>query len=229
MYQTKILIAEDDPSHRDVLTQFLSQEGYKILQAQDGAAALRAIHDGVDLAVLDLQLPLMDGLNVVRHARRDGVRTPIMIVSGRTDEVDRIVSFEAGVDDYVPKPFLPREVVCRVKAILARIAERGTGGNQALRYDRLEIDEAAHEVRIDGEIVTLRPREFSLLIALARNPNIALSRRRLMERAWGDDYYGDERAIDGHIRRIRARFAECPEPVNYIVTVYGYGYKFCPP
>jgi DNA-binding response OmpR family regulator len=221
----RILVAEDDQLNREVIVSYLQIEGYKTVEARDGMAALRAARNAIDLVILDLGLPAIDGLNVIRTLRREKNPLPIIVLSARVDEVDRVISFEAGADDYVCKPFLPREVVCRVRAVLRR-AGSDQLRSSLKRFGAIEIDEAAREVRVDGKLVGLRPQEFALVCALAAQPGVAMSRRALIDRAWGSDYAGDERTIDGHVRRIRQKFELHPDSREAITTIYGFGYKF---
>ncbi len=152
--------------------------------------------------------------------------TPLVMITARADEVDRVVGFELGADDYVVKPFSPREVVARVRAILRRSGMRHDPLPQTLRFGRLEIDEAAREVRVDGRDVGLKPREYALLLALAANPGVALSRDMLLERVWGYDFDGDERTVDVHVRRLRMKLEEQHRLDACLQTVHGFGYKF---
>jgi DNA-binding response OmpR family regulator len=221
----RILVAEDDRVNREVVVQYLQLEGYETVEARDGVAALRHARGAIDLAILDIGLPAIDGLNIIRSIRGDRNALPIMVISARVDEVDRIVAFEAGADDYVPKPFMPREVVYRVRALLRR-TQRDDSAARLRQVGPFEIDEAARELRIDGEPVELRPREFDLIAALATNPGVAMARRTLIERAWGADFNGDERTVDGHIRRIRQKLEAFPQALSLITTIYGFGYKF---
>ena len=221
----QILVAEDDQVNREVVVQYLQVEGYNTVEARDGVAALRLARGGVDLAVLDIGLPAIDGLNVIRSIRSEKNALPIIVVSARVDEVDRIVAFEAGADDYVPKPFMPREVVYRVRALLRR-SDRDVSVARIRRVGPFEIDEAARELRIDGTPVDLRPREFDLIATLAAHPGVAMPRRTLIDRAWGADFNGEERTVDGHIRRIRQKLERFPQALALITTIYGFGYKF---
>ncbi len=150
----------------------------------------------------------------------------IVMVTARADEVDRVVGFELGADDYVVKPFSPREVVARVRAILRRSGMKHDPGPQLLRLGRLEIDEAAREARVDGRDVGLKPREYALLLTLAGNPGVALSRDTLLERVWGYDFDGDERTVDVHVRRLRMKLEEQHRLEICLHTVHGFGYKF---
>jgi len=222
-----ILVAEDDELNREVVVRYLQNEGYRTVEARDGMSTLRLARDGVDLAVLDLGLPAIDGLNVIRSLRGERNNLPIVVVSARVDEVDRIVAFEAGADDYMPKPFLPRELVYRVRSLLRR-AQPATAERHGLvsRFGCIEIDEAARELRVNGTPLDLRPREFALIATLAAHPGVAMPRRTLIDRAWGEDFDGDERTVDGHIRRIRQKLEKYPEANAMIATIYGFGYKF---
>jgi DNA-binding response OmpR family regulator len=222
----RILIAEDDDAIRILLDHHLSGEGFRCVHASEGMSALGMARDGVDFAILDIGLPRLDGLEVARMLRREGRRVPILMLTGRSDEVDRIVGFEIGADDYVTKPFLPREIVARVRAILRRTGIAFEDSPRTLRFGRLVIDEGAREARVDGADVGLKPREFALLLELATNAGVALSRSMLLERVWGFDYDGDERTVDVHVRRLRAKIEEQYRIEAPIATVHGYGYKF---
>ena len=222
----RILIAEDEAPIRELLDHHLVAEGFRCLHAVDGIGALGMARDGVDFAILDIGLPRLDGLEVARRLRGEGRRVPILILTARSDEVDRIVGFEIGADDYVTKPFLPREIVARVRAIFRRTGVAFETSPRVLRFDRLVIDEGAREARIDGADVGLKPREFALLLELASNAGVALSRSMLLERVWGYDYDGDERTVDVHVRRLRAKIEEEHLLGRAIATVHGFGYKF---
>ncbi|MFN2462087.1 MAG: response regulator transcription factor, partial [Candidatus Velthaea sp.] len=173
-------------------------------------------------------LPVMDGFEVLRALRREGRDVPVLVLTARADEIDRVIGFEIGADDYVSKPFSPREVVARVRAIARRAGMRRSLTATLMQFDRLEIDEAAREARIDGIDIGLKPRELALLLELARNPGVALSRTMLLERVWGFDFDGDERTIDVHIRRLRLKIEERPALAPFLHTVHGFGYKFVP-
>ena len=177
----KVLIAEDDPAIRELLLHHLKREAFDVLAVTDGNAALRVARDVADVLILDVGLPAIDGFEVARALRREKQSVPIIMLTARTDEIDRVVGFELGADDYICKPFSPREVVARVKAVLRRAGKPFEWRPAVMTFGRLEIDEAAREVRVDGTDVKLKPREFSLLVALASNPGVALSRRKLGE------------------------------------------------
>jgi DNA-binding response OmpR family regulator len=226
MAPMRIVVAEDDASIRELVVHHLRREGFRCEEAPDGPAALRRARAGADLLVLDLGLPVVDGFEVVRTLRREGHELPILVLSARADEIDRVVGLEIGADDYVTKPFSPREIVARVKAIGRRAASARRTAPLLLRFERLEIDEAAREARVDGVDVGLKPREFALLLELAANAGVALSRAALLERVWGFDFEGDERTVDVHVRRLRGKLEEGAQLAPLLHTVHGFGYKF---
>jgi DNA-binding response OmpR family regulator len=221
-----VLVAEDDPAIRELLSHHLQREGFDVLAVGDGNAALRAARELAHVLVLDIGLPAIDGLEVARTLRRERCEIPIVMLTARADEVDRIVGLELGADDYIVKPFSAREVVARVKAVLRRAGIPAEQKPSVLNFGRLEIDEAAREVRVDGCDVKLKPREFALLLTLASNPGVALSRRTLLEKVWGFDFDGDERTVDVHVRRVRLKIEEERDLPPMLQTVHGFGYKF---
>jgi DNA-binding response OmpR family regulator len=221
-----IVVAEDDAPIRELLVHHLVREGFACSEAADGPTALRAARSSADMMILDVGLPVMDGFDVVRTLRREGRDLPILMLTARADEIDRVVGLEIGADDYVTKPFSPREVVARVRAIGRRAGLVMRPASALLTFDRLEIDEAAREVRVDGSDVALKPREFALLLELASNPGVALSRRMLLQRVWGFDFEGDERTVDVHVRRLRLKIEEKANMPPLLHTIHGFGYKF---
>jgi DNA-binding response OmpR family regulator len=221
-----ILVAEDDRAIRELLTHHLEREGFTVIGAADGHAALRYARAAADLVVLDVGLPGVDGYDVARTLRREERSVPIVMLTARSDEIDRVLGFELGADDYISKPFSPRELVVRIKAILRRCGRTVVEAGAVLRFGRLEIDESAREARVDGTDVQLKPREFALLMELAGNAGIALSRDWLLQRVWGFDFNGDERTIDVHIHRLRAKIEEPWHLPPFLRTVHGFGYKF---
>ncbi len=226
MTTPRIIVADDDPAVRELIAYTLNSEGYSAVAVSDGCAALRHIREGAELAILDLGLPVVDGFGVLRTLRRENLALPVLVLSGRTDEIDRIVTFELGAEDYVVKPFYAREIICRIRVILRRNSAESEAGQRVLRFGRLEIDEAARIARVDGIDVELRPREFSLLLVLAHNSGVALERKTLLQKAWGYDFDGDERTIDSHVRRIRSKLEDKMRLPSCLSTIYGYGYKF---
>ena len=222
----RVLVAEDDRAIRELLVHHLERDGFTPVEAADGPTALRAARDGMDLLLLDVGLPGVDGFDIARTLRREGKMMPIVIITARADEVDRVVGFELGADDYVVKPFSPREVVARVRAILRRSGMKSDPSPAVLRFGRLEIDEGAREARVDGRDIGLKPREYELLVALAANAGVALSRDTLLERVWGFDFDGDERTVDVHVRRVRAKLEDGARLPRLVQTIHGFGYKF---
>jgi two-component system response regulator ResD len=220
------VVAEDDAAIRELVVHQLDRGGFRCDEAADGPAALRLARAGAALMVLDLGLPAIDGCDIVRTLRREGRDLPIVILTARSDEVDRVVGLEIGADDYVVKPFSVRELVARVKAVGRRFGCVTIGGTPELHFGRLVIDEAGREARVDGTDVGLKPREFALLLELATNPGVALSRATLLERVWGFDFDGDERTVDVHVRRLRARLEDGAKLPGLLRTVHGHGYKF---
>jgi DNA-binding response OmpR family regulator len=222
----RIVVAEDEAPIRELLVHHLEREGFRCVETGDGPTTLRAVRAGSDLVVLDVGLPVVDGFDVVRTLRREGRTQPVLILTARSDEVDRIIGLELGADDYISKPFSPREIVARVRALARRGGIPADSGPALLRFDRLEIDEAAREVRIDGRPLGLKPREFGLLLQLASNPGVAFARSSLVERVWGLDFDGDERTVDVHVRRLRAKLEDAAGLPRLLQTVHGFGYKF---
>ena len=223
---TRVVVAEDDVSIRELLVHHLERDGFHCNPAADGPAALRLARGGGDVLILDVGLPVMDGFDVVRTLRREGRDVPILMLTARAEEIDRVVGLEIGADDYVVKPFSPREVVARVKAIARRARPSSAHVPVLLTFDGLEIDEAAREVRVDGADVRLKPREFELLLELATNAGVALSRESLLQRVWGPEYHGDDRTVDVHVRRIRRRLEDGGKLPPMLQTIHGFGYKF---
>jgi DNA-binding response OmpR family regulator len=218
-----VVVVEDDDRIAELLALYLGQAGFRVERARDGHAGLaHAADHGPALVVVDIGLPgSIDGLEVCRRLRAAG-DVPIVVLTARGDEADRIRDFELGADDYVTKPFSPRELVARVEAILRR-----TGGGApatVVSLGDVEVDLARHEVRRGGEVVPLAPREFALLATLAEHRGLVLSRRQLLDQAWGYDFYGDERTVDVHVRQLRRKLGEA----SPIVTVWGVGYKVAP-
>ena len=222
----RVLVAEDDAAIRELLVHHFEREGFQTVAVADGNAALRAARNAADAMVLDLGLPAIDGLEVARTLRREQHTIPIVMLTARADEIDRVVGLEVGADDYVTKPFSPREVVARVKAIVRRCGKTLDARPTVLQCGRIEIDEAAREVRVDGQDVRLKPREFSLLHVLVANAGLALSRRTLLDRCWGFDFDGDERTVDVHIRRLREKLESFDDAAQQLQTIHGFGYKF---
>ncbi|MBV8068192.1 MAG: response regulator transcription factor [Candidatus Eremiobacteraeota bacterium] len=221
-----ILVAEDDAAVRDLVAHHLEREGFAVIGVSDGHGALRRARGAADLLILDIGLPGVSGFDVVRTLRREERSVPIVVLTARCDEIDRVLGFELGADDYIAKPFSARELVARVKCILRRSGRTVPQAGPLLRFGRLEIDASAREARVDGADVKLKPREFALLMELAGNAGVALSRDWLLQRVWGFDFSGDERTIDVHVHRLRAKIEEPWKLPPLLLTVHGFGYKF---
>jgi DNA-binding response OmpR family regulator len=224
----RVLIIEDDPNVSEVVTRYLEREGYAVVNAADGQAGLElALSDPPDLVVLDLMLPSLSGLEVCRRLRAEAP-VPVIMLTARGEEVDRIAGLELGADDYVAKPFSPRELTARVKAVLRR-AQGALAAEDAavLRAGTLEVDPVAHEARLNGEVVALTAREFELLTHLMRNPRRAFRREELLAEVWGFTY-GDTSTVTVHVRRLREKIESDPSEPRHICTVWGIGYRFEP-
>jgi len=217
-----ILVVDDEKNIVQLARLYLDKEGFQVEAAYDGEQALekaRAVRP--DLIILDLMLPGMDGLSVCKELRKTS-NVPIIILTARGDDVDRVVGLELGADDYVTKPFNPRELVARVKAVLRR-SRQETSDEPVIEANGLVLDVARREVTVDGAPVTLRAKEFDLLTAFMRHPGIVLDRERLLQIVWGSDYYGDTRTIDVHVAWLREKLAAAQHVK--IQTVWGVGYK----
>jgi len=218
-----ILIIDDDAAIRELALLYLQKEGFTVIQAADGAEGVEAARRArPELIVLDLMLPRMSGYDVCRRVRAES-GVPIIMLTARNEDVDKIVGLELGADDYVTKPFNPRELVARVKAVLRRVDGDGERPqNSLLRLGSLTLDKARREARVDGGELTLRTKEFDLLAELLANAGIVLSREQLLDRVWGYSFYGETRTVDVHVQHLRARLAGSGIG---IATVRGVGYK----
>jgi DNA-binding response OmpR family regulator len=225
MSQT-ILVVDDEQSILDMLQYNLEKSGYEVVTACNGLDAVKLAHrHHPDLAILDITMPGMDGLEVCGRLRME-LGTPVILLTARDSEIDKVVGLEVGADDYVTKPFSPRELVARVKAVLRR-AKAPTGGNGGrLALGPVSLDPLKHEVRLHDTVVNLTAKEFTLLEYLMRNAGLALSRNAILDHVWGYDFYGDPRTVDVHIRRLREKVEPDPGTPHLIVTVAGVGYKF---
>ena len=224
-----ILVVDDEPSIVEIVTLYLQRAGYTVRSAADGHAALRALTaEKPDLVVLDLMLPGVDGLEITRRLRAEG-ETPIIMLTSRSEETDRIVGLEMGADDYVVKPFSPQELVSRVRAVLRRTGNAAqTERAEVLRFGPVQIDPSTRLVTIDGEEIVLTAKEFDLLWMLAGHPRQVFSRTQLLDRVWGETEYLDPSTVTVHVRRLREKIEPDPSAPAYIQTVWGVGYKFEP-
>lgn len=215
---------DDEKKFVNVLRAYLEKAGFQVVTAGDGRAALAAFrHAKPNLVLLDLNLPEVDGLDVARTLQRES-SVPIIMVTARVEEADRLIGLELGADDYITKPFSPREVVARVRAVLRRA--EGTGASiEILRAGEIEMNLTTHTVTVGGREVELTPTEFDLLGALLREPGRAFSRLELLDRVQGEAYEGYDRTIDAHIKNLRQKIGDDPKQPRYILTVFGVGYK----
>jgi len=221
----KILVVDDELDIVKVVRAYLEQSGFHVITASDGQQALAVFrHEQPDLIVLDLNLPKMDGLDVCRAIRRES-SVPIIMLTARVDETDRLIGLEIGADDYIVKPFSPREVVARVRSVLRRSAPP-VEQPSIITIGALTIDPIRHEVQLQDRVIDLTPSEFNILLALASQPGRAFSRMDLLDAAQGEAYEGYERSIDVHIKNLRQKLGDEPRDPTYVLTVYGVGYKF---
>jgi two-component system OmpR family response regulator len=224
-----VLVVEDEENLLEVLKYNLEREGYNVLTAVDGEQGLEVARTSrPDMVVLDIMLPKLDGLEVCRILRRES-NVPILMLTAKGEEIDRVLGLELGADDYVTKPFSIRELMARVKAMLRRsrmASEISPAPPKVLRSGDLEVDRTGHSVHLGGLSIDLKPREFELLALLVENRGRVLTRSQILDRLWGYDYVGDERTVDVHIRWLRNRIEKEPSRPERIVTVRGVGYRF---
>jgi two-component system, OmpR family, response regulator RegX3 len=221
----RVLIVDDEPALRDAMSYALRAEGFDVELAEDGEKGLQAALDGHnDVVVLDLMLPGMPGMEVCRRIRAESP-IPIIMLTAKGAEVDRVLGLEIGADDYVTKPFSMAELIGRIRATLRRRELDRSGASQKLRVGSLELDPLRHEARVEGEPRRLTPSEFKLLLLLAGQPERVFSRREIMQHLWDSDYVGDQRACDIHISNLRQKLERDPSHPERIVTVRGVGYK----
>jgi two-component system alkaline phosphatase synthesis response regulator PhoP len=223
----KILVVDDEEHILELVELYLGKEGYKVVSAQDGDAAVeRFAMEKPDLLVLDIMLPGKDGLDVLREIRKTS-RVPVIMLTARESEVDKVVGLELGADDYLTKPFSPRELVARVKAVLRRAGPHADEPELVITRGGLTIDSGRRAVEVEGAgPVELTAKEFDLLYVMAANPGIVLTRERLMEKVWGYEYIGDTRTVDVYIRHLREKLADDADNPRFIETVRGVGYRF---
>ncbi len=223
----KVLVIDDEESIRELIRFNLEMAGFSVELAADGQEGLDKLDDSIDLVILDLMLPVLDGLAVCREIRShpEFKDLPIIMLTTRGEEIDRVLGLEMGADDYLTKPFSPRELIARIKAILRRVGNNKSLQNEEEEADKitwgeLELNTASHEVRKRGQLIDLTPKEFDLLKLFLLNKGKVLTRELLLEKIWGYEYDGDTRTVDVHIRRLRQKIGE-----EYITTVRGVGYK----
>ncbi|GAA1086309.1 response regulator transcription factor [Nocardiopsis composta] len=226
---TRVLVVEDEESYSDALSYMLRKEGFEVNVAETGTVALEQFdRSGADLVLLDLMLPGLSGTEVCRTLRQKS-NVPVIMLTAKDSEIDKVVGLELGADDYVTKPFSSRELVARIRAVLRRQGEEGEASvPSALEAGPVRMDVERHVVTVRGEPVQLPLKEFELLEVLLRNAGRVLTRMQLIDRVWGADYVGDTKTLDVHVKRLRAKIESDPGAPRFIVTVRGLGYKFEP-
>ena len=218
----KILIVDDEEMIREVLREYAEFEGYEVFEAEDGMEAVRLCRENdYDVILMDIMMPHLDGFSAVKEIKKTK-DIPIIMLSARGEEYDKLFAFEIGVDDYVTKPFSPKEVMARIHAVTKRRKNKLLG-KEVLKFEGLEVDMTGRNVLVDGVKVDLTPKEYELLFYLIRNKGIALTREKLLYDVWGFDFYGDDRTVDTHIKMLRSNLKEYRK---FIVTLRGLGYKF---
>lgn len=218
-----ILIADDNPQITSILVSYCKKEGYETIVATDGYDTLNKLTSDVDLVLLDVMMPKLDGFSVCKEIRKDS-NVPIIMVTARGEDYEKIMGLDIGADDYIVKPFSPLEVMARIKAVLRRLDPGST--KHLLTIHNLSIDMRAYRVEIEHEEVSLTRKEIELLFTLASHPGVAFSRDQLLNQVWGYDYYGDSRTVDSHMTRLRSKLDYTTHPNWDLKTVWGIGYKF---
>ncbi|WP_432650012.1 response regulator transcription factor [Huintestinicola sp.] len=224
MEKNRILIVDDEKNIRNVISEYAKFDGFETVEAADGMEAVELCRkEDFDLIIMDIMMPKLDGYSAVKEIRKTK-QTPVIMLSARGEEYDKLFGFEIGVDDYVTKPFSPKELLARIRAVIKRSAPTETDeSKQTLTFEGLEIDMSGRVVKVDGVPAALTPKEYDLLFYLVRNKGIALSREKLLEEVWGYDFYGDDRTVDTHIKMLRNSLGEYRK---FIITLRGMGYKF---
>lgn len=232
----KILVVDDEPSIVTLLTFNLEKEGYQVASATDGLDGLQlALSESFDFIILDVMLPSLDGIEIMKRLRQEKVETPILILTAKDDPIDRILGLEIGADDYLAKPFSPREVIARMKAIFRRMEPRRqeetllTDISNLLTVGEIQANLTTYQVEIAGEPIVLTPKEFELLIYFMRRKNHVIDRDTLLNQIWNFDFDGQTRIVDVHISHLREKIEIDPKKPQYLVTVRGFGYKFQEP
>lgn len=222
----KMLVVDDEQNIRRVVREYAEFEGYSVEEAENGMQAVEICRKkDFDIIIMDVMMPRLDGYSACKEIKKSK-NIPVIMLSARGEEYDKLFGFEIGVDDYVVKPFSPKELMARVKVVIKRNSREEDSNNKLERlvFDGLEIDIPGREVYVDGKKISMTPKEYDLLFYLAKNNNIALSRDKLLEEVWGYDFFGDDRTVDTHIKMLRGSLGE--KYRKYIVTLRGMGYKF---
>lgn len=223
----KLLIVDDEMHIRDLVQKYATFENYESETAENGLEAIEKVkHNEYDLVIMDIMMPELDGFSAVKEIRKIS-QVPVIMLTARSEEYDKLYGFDLGIDDYVTKPFSPKELMRRVNAVLARATHKNNQEsattNEVWQYKNLKIDYSAHIVTINNEKIDLTPKEYELLVYLIKNQNIAVRREQLLEKVWGYDYYGDDRTLDTHMKSLRKKIGEY---ANCIITIRRVGYRF---
>lgn len=216
----KILVVDDEERIRSIIKEYCEEEKYEVAEAENGEVALgKLMKDKFDILVLDIMMPKMDGFEMLKELPKEK-RIPTIILSARDEEIDKLQGFDLGIDDYLTKPFSPKELIARIKAITNRTSKPK---QEIYKYDTLEINYSAHTLKIDGKVITITPKEFEVLTFLIENKDNAISREQLLSKLWGYDFFGDDRTIDTHIKMLRSNLGKYRDNIQ---TVRGIGYKY---
>lgn len=219
----RILVVDDEDGIRDILRQYLEFEGFSCVEAADGEAAVSIMKsDPVQLILMDIMMPVCDGISALRRIRAFS-DVPVILLTAKGEEYDKVFGFDLGADDYVVKPFSPREVMSRVKAVLKRTDRSHAADAEIYRFRTLEVNQKSYEVRIDGKKIDMTPKEFELLNFLIKNKNTVITRDTILNKIWGYDFFGDSRTVDTHIKMLRSNLGEYRELIK---TIWGVGYKY---
>ena len=219
----RILVVDDESNIRNVVKEYAEFEGYEVAEAEDGMQAIEAVkNNDFDIIVMDVMMPKLDGYSACKEIKKIK-NIPVIMLSARGEEYDKLFGFEIGVDDYVVKPFSPKELMARIKVVMKRNASPAGQASEKLKFEGLEIDMAGREVYVNGQKTSMTPKEYDLLFFLVKNRNLAMSRHKLLESVWGYDFFGDDRTVDTHIKMLRNSLGEYRK---FIITLRGMGYKF---
>lgn len=219
----KILVVDDEVNIRLVVKEYAEFEGYEVREAENGMQAIEMVkNEDFDLIIMDVMMPKLDGYSACKEIKKVK-NIPVIMLSARGEEYDKLFGFEIGIDDYVVKPFSPKELMARIKVVIKRNSGRTEAPSDKYKFEGLEIDMAGREVYVNGEKVSMTPKEYDLLFFLVKNKNLAMSRDKLLESVWGYDFFGDDRTVDTHIKMLRNSLGEYRK---FIITLRGMGYKF---
>lgn len=220
---SKILVTDDEANIRLVVKEYAEFEGYEVDEAENGMQAIDMVkNNNYDLVIMDVMMPKLDGYSACKEIKKIK-NIPVIMLSARGEEYDKLFGFEIGIDDYVVKPFSPKELMARIKVVIKRNSEKGIPQAERYKFEGLEIDMAGREVYVNGQKASMTPKEYDLLFFLVKNNNLAMSRDKLLESVWGYDFFGDDRTVDTHIKMLRNSLGEYRK---FIVTLRGMGYKF---